>query len=88
MKQLKIVSPNLQSGFTEHGVRIFCPGRYSIFMRSNLIVYKTGRISSVYNDPKRRIENTIIKGFAMKNYREIIDFNAISEIINSRHMIE
>lgn len=82
MKRLKIVSPNIQSGFKEHGIRILCPGRYSIFMRSNLVVYKTGRISSVYNDPKRRIEKIIIKDIATQSFKEIVDYTSISEKIN------
>ncbi len=51
-------------------------------MRSNLIVYKTGSISSVYNDPKKRIEKIIIKDIATQSFREIVDYTSISEKIN------
>jgi hypothetical protein len=83
LKRLRIIYPNINKdlGFGKHGIQITSPGRYSIFMKNNLVMYKTGNISALYDDPKRKIEKKIFKDISKKNYKEIIDFKEISKLI-------
>jgi hypothetical protein len=83
LKHLRIVFPNHKNGtgFRKHGIQILCPGRYCIFMKNNFVLYKDGNISSLYHDPKRRIENKILKDIAKRNYNEVLDFKELSKMI-------